>query len=275
MHGSNPKNSMPAISELTLGQIAIEIPSAAAVFEKYRIDYACGGRRHFLDVCCQAGLNPAQIEAEIAAGAPIATPQPSWTTVPLPDLIRYLVEADHPVLRKEAVDLDRMAVNNAASNRAENPQVIHSDFPSSFHNISTAAPVPARRADALSALDRILKRLTQQLSAHIDREDTVVFPAILRLEAARKSHAVLPKPAFGSVRHPIWMMEQEHRMIAGILKQAQALARQVACGDSDRDVPGGLGPPLEAFELHIYRNFHLENNVLYPRAARLEEEQAS
>jgi hemerythrin-like domain-containing protein len=64
-------------------------------------------------------------------------------------------------------------------------------------------------------------------------------------------------------------------MTAAILNEALALARHDPCGDLDRDVLRGLRQSLEAFEVRICRNIHLENNVLYPRAARLEEEQAS
>ncbi|HLH16060.1 MAG TPA: DUF542 domain-containing protein [Bryobacteraceae bacterium] len=229
---------MSGIAELTLGEIAIECPGAAPVFEKYRMDYGCGGRRRFLDACLQAGLDPAGIEAEIAASESSPVESKPWKAVSLQALIRHLVEVDHPCLRKGLIDLDRALMKSAVA----------------------------------ASLQRALSRLTRELNLHLDREDAMVFPVIVRLEAAREANAVFPRPVFGSVRHPIWMMEQEHRKAAAILDEALVLARQDTPGDADRDALRSFRESLEAFEIRIYRNFHLENNILYPRAARLEQE---
>jgi regulator of cell morphogenesis and NO signaling len=56
----------------TIGQIAAETPASVRVFEKYRIDFCCGGKVPFAEACRTRGLDPAAVMDEIgrATAAP-------------------------------------------------------------------------------------------------------------------------------------------------------------------------------------------------------------
>jgi regulator of cell morphogenesis and NO signaling len=152
---------MTVMSERTLGEIAAEFPAAAPVFEKYRIDYCCRGRRRFLETCRQAGLNPADIEAEIAAASRFAAPPAlDWNTASLQALASHIIEVDHPALGRELAALNDLVPADASSGLPN-------------------------RADKLRELRRTLVRLMQEMNGHMHREDTVLLTAIVRLDAAR------------------------------------------------------------------------------------------
>ncbi|MBK9425711.1 MAG: DUF542 domain-containing protein [Bacteroidetes bacterium] len=42
---------MKTIISLTVGEIAIERPASIALFEKYQIDYCCGGKQTLAAAC--------------------------------------------------------------------------------------------------------------------------------------------------------------------------------------------------------------------------------
>ena len=49
---------MQNLTTKTVREIALEMPVTTRVFEEFKIDYCCGGRKIFLDACRNAGANP-------------------------------------------------------------------------------------------------------------------------------------------------------------------------------------------------------------------------
>ncbi len=47
-------------NEATVAQLAISHPGALGIFEKYNIDYCCGGHRSLEEACQRIGLDPAK-----------------------------------------------------------------------------------------------------------------------------------------------------------------------------------------------------------------------
>ena len=47
--------------DTTVAQLAISHPGALGVFEKYNIDYCCGGYRSLEEACQRIGLDPAKM----------------------------------------------------------------------------------------------------------------------------------------------------------------------------------------------------------------------
>src|SRR5688500_2431546 len=100
------------------------------------------------------------------------------------------------------------------------------------------------------------------------KEEVVLFPAICRLERDRR----YPAGPFGSVRNPMGVMEAEHD------EAGDALGVMRAATD-DFSPPADACPTFRALlgalaevEVDLFRHVHKENNVLFPRAIRLEDE---
>src|SRR5205814_9844785 len=79
-----------------------------------------------------------------------------------------------------------------------------------------------------------------------------------------------PPTFFGSVEHPIQKMMSEHDLAGDLLKQIGKLT-------SNYMVPEGACPSyvrllsgLGEFEKDLHRHVHLENNILFPRALKME-----
>ena len=56
---------MENITTRTVREIALESPATTRVFESYKIDYCCGGRKNFIDACELAGADPASVQKDL------------------------------------------------------------------------------------------------------------------------------------------------------------------------------------------------------------------
>jgi regulator of cell morphogenesis and NO signaling len=163
----------------------------------------------------------------------------------LKDLTRYIVEVHHSYLRSELPPLARTIAKLENAHDAGHPEV---------------AP-----------LGRALFRLIDELLAHMKKEETVLFPAIRSLEQALEQKHGLPPSSFGSIRNPIWMMEQEHNGIISIIREIRALTRDYTLRDPECEMFRVLSQALQALEIDIHEHIKLEHNVLFPRAIQLED----
>ena len=168
---------------------------------------------------------------------------PDWETVPLTSLIQHIQARYHEPLRAE---LPRLAAMLAKVVQR------HGD----------------RLPDVLLPLQRTFEGFSAELRSHMAKEDTVLFPAMAAAEAiARETgHGA---ESWQWIAQPIGVMEAEHASAGA------ALATM-------RELTGGYVPPADAcptfqglyhglaeLERDMHVHVHLENNILFPRAARL------
>jgi regulator of cell morphogenesis and NO signaling len=161
------------------------------------------------------------------------------------DLTRYMVEVHHADLRSELPPLARMIARVENLHEGGHPEI--------------------------TPLRRTLFRLIDELLAHMKKEETVLFPAIRSLEQALEQKHGLPPSSFGSIRNPIWMMEQEHNGIISIVREIRALTRDYTLRDPECEMFRVLSQALQALEIDIHEHIKLENNVLFPRAIQVED----
>ena len=88
----------------TLAEIVSSNPQAAIVFEKYRLDFCCKGKRTLVEACQEKSIQPAKILYELqstieerANDGPIS----SFETNSLSELIKYIQEKHHLFTKNE------------------------------------------------------------------------------------------------------------------------------------------------------------------------------
>ena len=57
-------------NEKTLRELVLEIPGAARIFEKYRIDYCCGGKHSLEAACWERGITQEVLSSDSSKPAP-------------------------------------------------------------------------------------------------------------------------------------------------------------------------------------------------------------
>jgi regulator of cell morphogenesis and NO signaling len=71
---------------------------------------------------------------------------------------------------------------------------------------------------------------------------------------------------------PISVMEQEHEHAGNLLASLRALTGAYQSPDWACNTFRGLYAGLEELERDLHVHIHLENNILFPRAAELEQQ---
>jgi len=136
----------PALATRSLGEIAVSLPGATAVFRRHKLDFCCGGSESLVEAARKKGLDPATVEAELAGLPPQESPVPDNTD----DIITYVLERYHEVHRRELPELRNLA------NRVEEAHAGHPSVP--------------------KGLSRLLARMQEQLESHMAKEEQVLFP---------------------------------------------------------------------------------------------------
>jgi regulator of cell morphogenesis and NO signaling len=219
-------NEQPVSTDVTLAELATRRAAASRVFRRLGLDYCCRGQRS-LDAACRArGLDPEALLREIE-GAAAAARKDDWSTRPLPDLIRHIVERYHEPLRRELPELLEMAWK---------VEQVHADKPS-----------------APKGLHDHLTRMHADVLDHLLKEEHVLFPLIL---AGHGRHAAAPVQA----------MEHEHKDHGRNLLRMRQLTDDLTPPAEACATWRALYLRLAELEADLMDHIHLENNVLFPRA---------
>jgi regulator of cell morphogenesis and NO signaling len=108
------------------------------------------------------------------------------------------------------------------------------------------------------------------MTMHMRKEELILFPYIKRLVAADKGQLTLEAPHFGTVENPIRMMEEEHDRAGNLMKQIRQLSGDYTPPANACNTYRVTFRKLQEFEEDLHQHVHLENNILFPRAAALE-----
>lgn len=219
----------------TIADIAAALPGSVPVFQRHGIDFCCGGKQPLSGVCRDRGLNFTAIVADIECSLTAGTgEQRDWSRESLGSLIGHILTTYHRPLRDELPRLQAMA--------------------------RKVAEVHGRKAPHLIKVAGIIVKLAAELTAHMRKEEIVLFPAIEALEGGT---AVVPISA------PIAVMQHEHDDTGALLAELRTLTGgyeppEWGCATL-RALYHGLAELESAMHVHV----HLENNILFPRAMRL------
>jgi regulator of cell morphogenesis and NO signaling len=230
----------------TVAEIAAGSLAAVRVFEKHGIDYCCGGKRPLADVCRENGYDAAAIERELdaALNGPTAAER-DWNTAPLGELIRHIVGAHHEYLRRELP---------AVQARLDKVYRVYTQ----------------RYGPTLIGLPEVFAALRSELEMHLQKEEQILFPAIAAYEAAVESGQPAPRTPFGAFANPIHMMEAEHDSAGNALAKIREITDNFHLPEYACVTYRALMSGLDELERDLHMHIHLENNILFPRAQRLE-----
>jgi regulator of cell morphogenesis and NO signaling len=232
------------LAAATVGDIVAKDFRAAGVFERFGIDFCCGGRRSLAEACRTAAADRDAVVRELETLAPAEPADDDAASWPLDRLIDHLEGRHHRYVRAA---LPRIA---------------------GF--LGRLVEVHGVRHPELSLVAAAFDRLAAELEQHLVKEERVLFPYVRDLvEHAEERCGGLVSP-FGSVENPIRMMEREHREAGGELQLIRRLTGgYTAPGDGCATYAVCMAE-LQEFERDLHRHIHLENNVLFPQAIALE-----
>jgi len=229
---------------MTLGEVVDANPALAREFEMRSLDYCCGGRRTLGDACAMAGLDPAQLLADLRAAAGTLPPA-AWTTMTVDELVDHLENVHHRYLWHELPRLTTL--------------------------VDKIAVVHATRHPELSEIAACFAEIRAELEPHLLREERVLFPMIREMANA----AVLPAFRCGTLRNPISVMLREHDDVGELLTRLRELTDGYTPPDDGCASFIACFAGLAEMEADTHLHIHKENNVLFPMVTRMETERSN
>jgi regulator of cell morphogenesis and NO signaling len=107
------------------------------------------------------------------------------------------------------------------------------------------------------------------------KEEQVLFPYIRNMINQMAAGQAFSAPPFQTVANPISMMEKEHDGEGERFRRISALTNQYQPPVDACNTYRVLYSMLKEFEEDLHLHIHLENNILFPGARRLDSEWAS
>jgi len=215
-----------AFRDQSLGELALSIPRASALFRQYDMDYCCGGKQTLARAAQRKALNVEEIEAALTklAAQPV---DKEWRVAPLAEIIDHIIVRYHDRHREQLPELILQATK---------VERVHADKPN----------VPR-------GLAKYLTMLHEELTNHMMKEERILFPMI---KQGQGSHAA----------GPVSVMESEHDEAGELLEVIKHTTHNVtpppeAC-TTWKAMYNGINELIDDLMEHI----SLENNVLFPRA---------
>jgi regulator of cell morphogenesis and NO signaling len=229
----------------TVGQIAAKDLHKAQVLKKYGLDFCCGGKKTLKQACTEKGLDIAQVEHELQqADKNFITRSLPYNDWSLDFLADFIVNTHHSYVKKTLPELRSYAAKVAKAHGNKCPE--------------------------LSAVQELVDEINIELSAHMAKEERILFPYIKELVNAENYSQILYPPHFATVQNPVRMMEMEHEMTGRTLEEIRALTNNYLLPENACGSHSFLYRLLNEFEDDLHTHIHLENNILFLKAIELE-----
>lgn len=233
--------------EVTIGEIVAKDYRTAQVFKKFGIDFCCGGKKTVSEVCDRKGIDAELVEQELSAvrsGDKGNNHEfQKWDVAFLTD---YIINTHHQYVKDNTPFILELAQKVARVHGDRHPEVVD--------------------------VARVFNRIAQDLMLHLMKEEKILFPFIKELSQAKQAGATLPETSFGNVSNPIQLMESEHEQAGEDLEIIRKLTSDYQLPPDACNSYTILYKKLEEYENDLHDHVHLENNILFPKAIKLERE---
>jgi regulator of cell morphogenesis and NO signaling len=231
--------------ERTVGALLADQPTRAAVFDKYKIDFCCGGGRTLAQACQKSNVDlKAVIDDLLAADAKVAAGTQSaelWVDKSMSELADHIVSAHHNYIRAEGPRLAALAQKVSRVHGENHPEMIE--------------------------LEKVFAGLKREIDLHTMKEEQILFPYIRSLESNSVSSA-----CFGTVAHPIRQMEFEHAEAGECLQKMRELTNDYTPPSDACNSWRALLDGLKRFDDDLRVHVHKESSILFPKAVAVEEQ---
>ncbi len=229
----------------TLKEIVTRDFRAAAIFERYSLDFCCNGGVTIGQACATRKLDARPVMAALA----------DLDHSPLPPDTRY----DH-------WDADALIEHIVTVHHA----YVREAIPVLLAHTAKVARVHGERHPEVVTIAEHFTKVADELGHHMMKEERILFPYINALVAARRDGRTPAAPHFGTAANPIRMMEAEHASAGDTLYTIRSLSNSYTPPADACTTYQVTYKELRRFEEDLHTHVHLENNILFPQAIALE-----
>lgn len=233
--------------QLTIGEMVANDYRTAAVFNKYGIDFCCGGNKTLDEVCQEQGRNDVNkiIDDLQSVDRTQGGKKDRFKDWPLDKLCDHIVRFHHKYVEEQMHVIRQL--------------------------LEKLCKVHGKRHPELFNIYELFLESSGQMAMHMKKEELVLFPYIRKLVLYAGTKGSLDSPHFGSVSNPISIMRNEHDAEGERFRKIAALSNNYTPPADACNTYVVTYSFLKEFEEDLHLHVHLENNILFPGAQKLEE----
>ncbi len=248
---SGPKEWMVKITrregerEETIGEIVSKDSSKAAVFKQLGINFSSEGRKTIREICNKNDLRPEDIAEQLSTvqKSP-AMPEMNFLDWETGSLCKFLIELHHQYIKTNTPFIRELAQKVAKANGDKYPEII-------------------RVAEIFSNTGKLL-------TLNLTNEEQILFPSIIALSETFKKGKNIKEKKFNSVTVPIFIGQAENEKAYEGIQLIRQLTNGYQLPPYCSYSQNLLFKMLKEFEDDLDFHLHLENNILFPKAIKLE-----
>jgi regulator of cell morphogenesis and NO signaling len=219
------------------------------VFRKYGIEYCCAGRFPLEMICLDKGLPFEQLKKELEdASRVIQLPHTlAYETWNIDFLTSYITHVHHQFLRKT--------------------------LPATGEIVRHFADEHIKKYPYMQEVAELLEQLTKEILPHIQYEEDTVFPYICQVVHAYENNDSYGKLLVKTLRKPLdVIMRHEEDILSGLILKIRLLTNSYIAPDHACVSHGVALARLKELDNDLMQHVYLENEVLFPRAIKIEQE---
>ncbi|MBX3239397.1 MAG: iron-sulfur cluster repair di-iron protein [Chitinophagaceae bacterium] len=233
------------ITEKTIiGELVALDYRTASVFKNRGIDFCCNGNRNIEDACKAKQLSATglieELQQAVQKEEKAAADYNSWPADLLAD---YIEKKHHRYVEAKIREIKPFLEKVIRVHGGRHPELVE--------------------------VGRLFEESAGELTAHMKKEELMLFPFIRKMVEAGGSFVKAP---FGSVQNPIAMMHHEHDTEGERFRKISGLTDDYTPPVDACNTYKVTFALLKEFEEDLHMHIHLENNILFPKAVKLEEE---
>ncbi len=238
---------MEQLTDKTIGEIVAEDYRTAIIFEKYGVDFCCNGRRSIPEICAEKDINAKSLLDQIQGIKSEAhSDLPDFKSWPLDLLIDYIEKKHHRYVEEQTPLLKQYLKKISEVHGIKHPE--------------------------LRQIAELFEKSSGQLAAHMKKEEFILFPYIRKMVKAQHRSEQPEQPQFGTVEAPIQMMMKEHENEGERFREINQLSNNYCPPEDACNTYLVAFALLKEFEDDLHLHIHLENNILFPKASKMEEQ---
>jgi len=221
----------------------------ADVFRKYKIDYCCGGKWPLDSVCQNKNINTLEVVEELQkivnqSSSNAAIDFDSWDVDFLAD---YILNVHHSYLKKALPETQEQVNKFLDEHRKKFPE--------------------------LGEIETIINQFMNEIPPHMKQEEEVFFPYIKQIYYAHKHHESYARLLVRTLRKPIEeVMEKEHKTTGTNLNKLRSITNNYAPPANACLTHKITFAKLKELDKDLVQHIHLESNILFPKAIKMEQE---
>ena len=230
----------------TVADFVTENIKTAHVFKKYGIDFCCGGGVSLKKAAEKAEVDYALLSADLLNVENSVTRANDFNHWELDFLVDHIFNVHHGYISESTPLIVQYA--------ARVVEVHGEHFPE------------------LMEVQRLFSEVAVELGGHCKKEELILFPFIKKMLQAKRGGTKIERPRFDTVDNPIRIMETDHEEAGAIFRKIANLTKNYTPPAGACNTFRAFYSKLDEFEQDLHQHVHLENNILFPKAMKLERE---